>query len=308
MKAIRIHEYNGPEVLQYEDIDVPEIAVDEILIRTYASGVNPVDWKVRTGYLKDMIKLPFTLGYDVAGQIIAVGEQIKNFNKGDEVFAFIDLSRGGGYAEYTVLKENELTIKPKSLDFAHAAAVPLAALSAWQALFDQAHLQAGQKILIHAGAGGVGHFALQLAKWKGAHTITTASESNKQFLLEHGADEVIDYKKEDFSKVLKDKIDVVFDTMGGDVQARSWPLLNDDGVLVSIVDGKQVEEQKNKFKATGKYFRVTPNQVELQKIAELIDQGILKPFVSETMPLKDAAKAQKLSEEKHTRGKIVLTN
>lgn len=307
MKAVRIHEYNGPEVLLYEEVDVPEIAADEILIRTYASGVNPVDWKIRQGYFQDWIQLPFILGFDVAGQIIAVGNDIKNFQKGDEVCAFIDLKRGGGYAEYSALKQNELTLKPKNIDFACAAAVPLASLTAWQALFDQANLQAGQKILIHAGAGGVGHFAVQLAKWKGAYVYTTASKENTDFLVKLGADEVIDYKNTPFEKVIKE-VEVVFDTVGGETQTRSWPLLTQNGILVTIVDPKQAEEQSKKFSAQGKYFRLEPNANQLSEIAQLIEQNVLKPYVSETMQLKDAAKAHQMSELHHTRGKIVLTN
>src|SRR5882724_9348233 len=199
MKAIRIHDYGGPEVLQYEDAPRPRVAAaTEVLIRVHAAGVNPIDWKVREGHMKDFWphKFPLILGWDVSGTVEEVGPgpaAAGRFNKGDEVYSIPDPTRDGAYAEYIVVRESELALKPKSLHHIRAAAVPLAALTAWQSLFDTAQLQPSQRVLIHAGSGGVGHFAVQLAKWKGAYVFATASPKNQDLLRELGVDEPIDY-------------------------------------------------------------------------------------------------------------------
>jgi NADPH:quinone reductase-like Zn-dependent oxidoreductase len=236
MKAVVIRSYGGREVLDVEEVPVPGIADDEVLIRVHAAGVNPVDWKVRAGYLKEMLpyEFPLTLGWDVSGTVAEAGSNVTGFSTGDEVYALADISRNGAYAEFIVVKADGVALKPDSLDHVHAASVPLAALTAWQALFDTADLSRGQKILIHAAAGGVGSFAVQLAKWKGAHVLGTASARNREFLLGIGADEVIDYTTTPFEDAAVD-VDVVLDAMGGDSRERSWKTLKSGGILVSIV-------------------------------------------------------------------------
>jgi len=197
MKAVRIHQYGGPEVLQYEEAPRPKPQPGEVLIRVHAAGVNPIDWKVREGHLQDFFPhtFPLILGWDLSGVVEQVGAgpaAVGRFKIGDEVYSLPDPLRDGAYSEYIAVRESEVALKPKSLHHGHAAAVPLAALTAWQALFDTAKLEPGQRVLIHAAAGGVGHFAVQLAKWKDAHVIATASSKNHSVLRELGADETID--------------------------------------------------------------------------------------------------------------------
>ena len=205
--------------MKYEDVPRPKPRRGEVLIRVHAAGVNPVDWKVREGHLKDVIQhsLPLIPGWDLSGVVEKVGPRVTRFQKGDEVYSRPDIARDGAYAEYIVVRESEVAFKPKSIDHVHAAAVPLAALTAWQALFDTAELQAGQKVLVHAAAGGVGHFAVQLAKWKGAHVIGTVSGKNHDLLRELGADETVDYTTQRFEDVVRG-VDVVLDTIAGETQ------------------------------------------------------------------------------------------
>jgi NADPH:quinone reductase-like Zn-dependent oxidoreductase len=306
MKAVRIHNYGGSEVLKFEDAPRPKPSSGEVLIRVHATAVNPVDWKVRAGYLKDHIPypLPFIPGWDVSGVVEATGPGVVEFKKGDEVYSRPDITRNGAYAEYIVVKASEVALKPRSVDHVHAAAIPLAALTAWQALFDVAGLTAGQKILIHAAAGGVGSFAVQLAKWKEAHVIGTASARNQSFLRELGVDEPIDYEKARFEDVVHD-VDVVLDTIGGDTQQRSWKVLKKGGILVSIISEPSAEEAA-KYGVRPGYVFVQPNAAELAEIAKLVDSGKVKPVVETVLPLSEARRAQELSETGHTRGKIVL--
>ena len=221
MKAIRIHEFGGPEVLKYEDIPEPQPGPNEIQVRVIAAGVNPVDWKIRRGGMK--LPLPMTLGFDVAGIVNAVGSDDGGFHPGDSVYAKVAPPHGG-YAEYALADVSHTAIKPKSIGFVEAAAIPTAGLTAWQSLFDIAGLEKGQSVLIHGAAGGVGSFAVQFAKWKGAHVIGTASAGNAEFLRSLGADEVIDYKTKRFEDVVHD-VDVVLDTIGEDTFERSWGTL-----------------------------------------------------------------------------------
>jgi NADPH:quinone reductase-like Zn-dependent oxidoreductase len=306
MNAVRIHEFGGRDVLKFEQAPRPTPGEGELLVRVHAASVNPVDWKVRKsggrGWLK--IELPFTPGYDVSGVVEEVGPGVTKFKAGDAVYAFMDLNRGGAYAEYAIVKESEAAMKPAKVSHAEAAAVPLAALTAWQALFDTADLQPGQTVLIHAGAGGVGHFAVQLAKWKGARVIATASQSNHEFLRQLGADEVIDYRTQDFAEIVKDA-DVVLDSIGGKTQADSFKVLRKGGILVSIV-GQPSKQKAQESSVRGEGILVQPSSEQLAQIAKLIDEGKLKPVVSHAFPLKDVAKAHEQSETGHTRGKIVL--
>jgi NADPH:quinone reductase-like Zn-dependent oxidoreductase len=306
MKAVRIHNYGGPEVLRFEEAPRPAPAAGELLIRVHAAAVNPVDWKIRKGHLKDYLtySFPLILGWDVSGTVEAIGPGVTSFREGDEVFSRPDIARDGAYAEYIVARASEVALKPTSLDHVHAAAIPLAGLTAWKGIFDTAGLSAGQTILIHAASGGVGSFATQLAKWKGAYVFGTASGSNQSFLKQLGVDEPIDYTKTRFEDVVHD-VDVVLDTIGGDTQQRSFGVLRKGGILVSTVSPpSQQEAAEHGVRAT--HIFIQPDAAELTAIAGLVDDGIVKPFVETVLPLSDARQAHELSESHHTRGKIVL--
>ena len=306
MKAIRIHKYGGPEVLQYEDAPRPQLGNGEVLIRVHAAGVNPADWKVREGHFKQLVqhKFPLILGWDLSGVIEEVGPGVSQFKKGDEVFSKPDTSRDGAYAECIVVRESEVALKPKSLHHVYAAAVPLAGITAWQALFDVAQLKRGQRVLIHGGSGGVGHFAVQFAKWKGAHVIATASTKNQQLLQEIGVDQPIDYTTQRFEEVAK-RVDVVLDTIGGDTQERSWKILKKGGLLASVFQPPDAERAR-KFGVRGAFVWSRPNGNELAEIATLIDSGNLKVVLDRILPLSEARRAHELSQNGHARGKIVL--
>src|SRR5712675_424249 len=309
MKAIRIHNYGGPEVLQYEDAPRPKPRAGEVLILVHAAGVNPIDWKVREGHMKDFWphKFPLILGWDLSGVVEAVGPgpaAAGRFKKGDEVYSVPDISRDGAYAEYVVVRESELALKPKSLHHIRAAAVPLAALTAWQSLFDTAQLQPGQRVLIHAGSGGVGHFAVQLAKWKGAYVFATASTKNQDLLRELGVDEPIDYTQQRFEDVARN-IDIVLDTIGGETQERSWSVLEKGGNLVSLVLPPS-EEKAKQLGVRAAIIGAQPNGAQLAEIAKIIDSGKLAPVIDRVLPLSEARRAHELSQCGHTRGKIAL--
>jgi NADPH:quinone reductase-like Zn-dependent oxidoreductase len=306
MKAIRIHNYGGPEVLKYEDAPRPEPGEREVLIRVHATSVNPIDWKARAGYMKDFIphSFPLILGWDVSGVIEEVGPDVSRFKKGDEVYSLPDHTRNGAYAEYIVVRESEVALKSKSLHHIRAAAVPLAALTAWQALFDTAQLQPEQRLLIHGAAGGVGHFAVQLAKWKGARVIGTASAKNHEMLYELGADELIDYTTQRFEDFAR-SIDVVLDTIGGETQERSWQVLKKGGILVSLVQSPSGDKAKE-HGVRGIRLGTRANGQELAEIAKIIDAGKLAPVIDRILPLSETRRAHELSQSAHTHGKIVL--
>lgn len=307
MKAIRFHSYGRPEVLQLEDVATPTIKSDEILVRVHSAGVSPFDLHVREGWYKDSSSypLPCILGWELSGEVDSVGENVRLFKKGDAIFAHTSVYRSGGaYAEYVSIKENEAAFKPASLSYHESAAVSMNGLTAWQALFDVANLLSGQKVLIHAAAGGVGHLAVQLAKWKGAYVIGTASAKNKEFLLNLGVDKVIDYTTTAFEAAVKD-VDVVLDTMGGDTLIKSFSVLKKDGIVVSIVDFDRIKDAE-KFGVRGENVVVSPNASELNEIAKLMNEGKLKVHVSAVFPLIEASKAHALCETGHVNGKIVL--
>jgi NADPH:quinone reductase-like Zn-dependent oxidoreductase len=306
MNAIRIHNYGGPEVLQYEDAANPHVKKGEVLIRVHAAGVNPLDWKVRSGSLNGFIqhKLPLIPGWDASGVVENVGPGVSRFKKGDEVFAMADPTRDGAYADYVAVRGTALAIKPKSLHHVRAAATPVSALAAWQSLFDLGQLQFGQRILIHGGSGGVGHFAVQLAKWKGAYVLATASSNNQQLLRELGADEAIDYTTQKFEDVAHN-IDIVLDTIGGETQERSWLVLNKGGALISLVQLPS-EEKANRFGVRGITSSVQPDGAQLRAIAKLIDSAKLRPAIDRILPLSEARRAHELSQNGHARGKIIL--
>jgi NADPH:quinone reductase-like Zn-dependent oxidoreductase len=307
MKAIRIHEYGGPEVLTYEDAPRPQPAAGEVLIRVHATSVNPVDNAIRQGHFKERMKydMPMIPGWDVSGVIEAVGPGVARLKVGDAVYSRPDLSRDGAYAEYIAVRESEVALKPKSIDHVRAAAIPLTALTAWQALFDAGHLSAGQTVLIHGAAGGVGHFAVQFAKAKGARVIATASQRNHDFLRSLGADEVIDYNTTKFEDVVHD-VDVVLDTITGEIQDRSWQVIKKGGIYVSILQPPNQEKAAAHGVRSAHVF-VQPNVGELDEIARLVDTGKVKPVIEKVFPLAEAAAAQQAVATHHTRGKIVIT-
>src|SRR6478736_3197917 len=304
MKAIRIHNYGGPEVLHYEDAPRPQPQAGEVLVRVHAAGVNPIDWKVREGHMKDFWphKFPLILGWDVSGRVEEAGPGVSRFKIGDEVYSIPDPIRNGAYADYIVVRESELALKPNSLHHIRAAGVPLAALTAWQSLFDTAQLQPDQRVLIHAGSGGVGHLAVQLAKWKGAYVFATASTKNQDLLRELGVDEPIDYTQQRFEDIAR-KIDIVLDTLGGDTQERSWQVLKKGGALLSVVQPPSAEKARE-LGVRAAFVASHPNGAQLAKIAELIDSGDLKPIVNRILPLPEAQRAHELSQSGHTHGKI----
>jgi NADPH:quinone reductase-like Zn-dependent oxidoreductase len=306
MGAIRIREFGGPEMLHLESIAVPTPATGEMLVKVAAAGVNPVDYKIRNGKYpavkKD--KLPFVLGRDVAGTVVECGKSASRFAKGDAVFAMPGIGRGG-YAEYAVIKETEAAAKPVSLDLVQAGAVPLAALTAWQGLFKHGNLKKDQRLLIHGGSGGVGHFAIQFAKATGAHVIATASAAHVDFVRRLGADEVIDYEAQRFEDVI-DAVNVVFDLVGGDLQQRSWQVLKQGGVLVSTLN-EPSQEQAAAHGARGLRYTVTESGEDLAAIGALIDAGKVKPVVTRTFQLREAAAAQRFLEHEHPAGKVVLS-
>ncbi|MDY9926499.1 NADP-dependent oxidoreductase [Methanosarcina sp.] len=302
MKAVRIHEFGGPEVLRYEDVPEPQPGPGEIRIRIIAAGVNPMDWKIRKGLVGEL-PLPMIMGLDVAGVVDALGQGGVFFQPEEEVFAKVSIGEGG-YAEYTVVNSTQAARKPRSIGFVESAAIPTAGLAAWQCLFDIAGLEKGQSVLIHGAAGGVGTFAVQFAKWKGAFVVATASGTNIEFLKSIGADVVINYTNQNFEDIACN-MDVVLDTVGGDTFDKSWSVLKPGGFLVSTVasipegaaEEHGVRAQTLMTKSDGK---------ELTQIAEVIDEMRVKPIVTTILPLSDAQKAHEMSESRHTRGKIVL--
>ncbi len=304
MKAIVVHEYGGPEVLKNEDWPRPEPKENEVLVRVIASGVNPADPLIVSGkYAKQFgTHLPLIPGYDIAGVVEKTGAQITKLKIGDPIFAFV--LWGGGWAQYAVATEGEAALKPKSIGYVEAAAVPLAALTAWQALIDSAKLSAGQTVLIHGGSGGVGSFAIQIAKARGAKVIATTSTANQDLLKQLGADVAIDYTKTKFESVAKN-VDVVLDPVGRDTLARSYAVVKKGGVVVSLVSGLD-QKELDKYGIHGVPLAAKPNADELAEIGKLIDEKKIKPIVSQVLSLTDAVKAEEQAETHHTRGKIVI--
>ncbi|MBS4172992.1 NADP-dependent oxidoreductase [Bacillus sp. FJAT-49736] len=309
MKAIVIEEYGDREQLKEMDVPKPKINDKQVLVEMKATSINPIDWKVREGYLKQMMpfEFPIVLGWDAAGVIKEVGNDVKGFQVGDAIFSRPATTRFGTYAEYVAIDEDLLAKKPENIRFEETASIPLAGLTAWQALFDTAHLEKGEKVLIHAGAGGVGSLAIQLAREKGAYVTTTASEKNHAFLKELGADEVIDYKTTNFEEVLHD-YDVVFDTMGGEIQTKSYQVLKDGGRLVTIVSAPD-QDKANEFGVTASHVWLTPNGKQLEQLGALLQNGKLKAIVGHVFPFSEQGmkEAHALSESHHAKGKIVIS-
>jgi NADPH:quinone reductase-like Zn-dependent oxidoreductase len=305
MKAVRIHSFGGPEQLKLEDVPQPEPEAEEVLVKVHAAGVNPVDRAVRAGYLKERVfhRLPLTLGWDLAGTVEYRGPGVKKFGPGDEVFAKADIQRDGAYAEYICVKASSLALKPTRLNFAKAASLPTPALSAWQCLFDAADLQEGQRVLIQGAAGGVGHLAVQLAKWKGAKVLATCRSADIEYLEKLGADEVIDFEEVHFEKSIE-PVDVVLDTVGGEVMERSYQTLKPRGILVTLIGRPNLAEVRAKgLRAV--HVNTVADAGQLTKIASLCDDRTLEPTIFKTLHLSEAKQAHELLDG-HKRGKIVL--
>src|SRR6266403_2151724 len=304
MKAVVAHEYGAPEVLKFEEVSRPEPNEDEALVRVIASSVNPADPLTLSGkYAREFgTHLPLIPGYDIAGIVEKTGVKVTKLKGGDAIYGYPTF--GGGWAEYVTVTEGEVAAKPASLSFTEAAAVPMGALTAWQALVDTAQLRAGQTILIHGGSGGVGSFAVQIAKARGARVIATASTANQDLLKQLGADVALDYTKTKFEDVAKN-VDAVLDPVGKEILARSYGVVKKGGIVMSLVARPDpVELQKHGIR--GASISVHPDTADLTEIAQLVDAGKIKPVVTEVLPLSDAVKAQQQAATHHTRGKVVL--
>ena len=304
MQAVVAHEYGAPDVLKLEQVPRPKPNDDEALVRVIASSVNPADpLTLRGKYAKEFgTHLPLIPGYDIAGVVQKTGANIRKLKVGDAVYGYPTF--GGGWADYVAVKEWEVGPKPKSLNFVEAAAVPMGALTAWQALVDVAELQPGQTILIHGGSGGVGSFAVQIAKARGARVIATASTANQELLKQLGADVAVDYTKTSFEDVAKD-VDAVLDPVGKETLSRSYGVVKKSGIVMSLVARPDPAElQKHEIRGAG--ISVHPDTADLTEIAQLVDGGKIKPVVTEVLSLNDAVKAQQQAATHHTRGKVVL--
>src|SRR5213592_3354862 len=304
MKAVVAHEYGAPEVLKFEEIPRPEPKENEALVRVIASSVNPADPLTLSGkYAKEFgTHLPLIPGYDIAGIVEKTGANVTKLKVGDAVYGYPNF--GGGWADYVTVKEFEVAAKPKSLNFVESAAAPMGTLTAWQALVDVAKLQPGQTVLIHGGSGGVGSFAIQIAKARGARVIATASTANQDLLKQLGADVAVDYTKTKFEDVAK-HVDAVLDPVGKETLARSYGVVKKGGIVMSLVARPDPTElQKHGIRGTAISSHADAN--DLTETAQLIDAGKIKPIVTEVLPLSDAAKAQQQAATHHTRGKVVL--
>jgi NADPH:quinone reductase-like Zn-dependent oxidoreductase len=305
IKAVRIHRFGGIETLQVEDVEPSMPDATEILVKVSAASVNPVDFKIRAGKYPAVNedRLPYILGRDACGIVEKCGAGAEKFKIGDEVFGIVGI-HGGGYAQKVVMAQDAVAARPANLDHVHAAAVPLAGQTAWQGLFRYGEVQSGQRILIHGGSGGVGHFAIQFAKARGAYVATTVSSHNVDFARSLGADVVIDYRKAPFEQAVRD-FDMVFDLIDGETRQRSWGVLKKGGILVSTLS-EPSQQMARQHGVRALRYTVQANGEELREIALLLEAGKVKPFVSQTFPLERAADALAAIESGHARGKVVL--
>ncbi|MGM0549048.1 MAG: NADP-dependent oxidoreductase [Bacillota bacterium] len=308
MKAIVIDQYGDREKLKVREIEKPKPKADEVLIEVHSASVNPIDWKLREGYLKEMFAFdfPIILGWDASGIVKEKGNKVESLKIGDQVFVRPELTNRGTYAEYTTAKENLVAKIPDNISFKQAAAVPLAGLTAYQCLTDVGNLEKNDKVLIHAGAGGVGSFGIQIAKNLGAYVATTGSTKNVEFLESLGADEVIDYTKADFAEILAD-YDLVVDTLGGEIQTKSLGILKKGGKLVSIVEEPDPQLVKEKEVEATLHWLI-PDGDQLAILADMMEKEKLKAIVGSEFPFseKGLKDAHKLSESHHARGKIII--
>jgi NADPH:quinone reductase len=319
MKAIVIEKFGGPEVLQAANAPKPDVGENQLLVRVCACALNPLDYKIRKGLIPAEFKFPLILGYDVSGVVEAVGKGVDEFQAGDEVFYCSEIAAQGAYAEYQTVEPGIVAFKPEGLTHVEAASLPVAAGTAWQALFDRAGIEMGDTVLIHAGAGGVGSMAVQLAAWAGCDVLATAGPDNAEYVEELGADLVIDYRSEDFVKAVMDAtsgqgVDVVLDTVGGEVFARSFEALAADGCIVAIapegMEGRSLEALRPGFyrNAEAHFLFMQRDRFTLDAVARLSERGLIEPLVEETLSL-DAAqirKAHEKMESRHGRGKSVV--
>ena len=312
MKAVILTEAGGTENFSIEEIAVPQIQPEEVLVKVHAIAINPVDMKTRKGgaFLSKLQEQePVILGWDISGEVQEVGEDVSLFKPGDQVFGMVNFPGSGrAYAEYVAAPEAHLALRPKNISPEEAAATTLAALTAWQALTHEAKLKAGQTVLIHAAAGGVGHFAVQIAKYMGAKVIGTASASNTDFLRELGVDVPVDYETSNFEEQI-DQIDVVLDPIGGDTTENSIKTLKQGGVLISIVGGVKDHLQSHieEKGINAKNYLVHSSGSDMKQLAELLADEIIKPHVSQRFSFEEIAEAHHQIETGRTRGKIVLT-
>jgi NADPH:quinone reductase-like Zn-dependent oxidoreductase len=305
MKAAIIKEYQAP--IEIGNIDKPELMDDSILVAVYAASINPIDDILRSGEMKDMMPLtfPHVMGYDVSGEVVEVGKDVRHCKVGDAVFARPNQEDAGAIAEFARVKVSELAIKPKTLSHYEAASVPLAGLTAWQALITRGKLKAGDKVLIHAGSGGVGTFAIQIAKYFGAHVATTCSARNADLVRGLGADVVIDYKTEAFDEQLSG-YDLVFDVLGGDTLKRSFKVLRKGGAMVSI-KGQDTDKLAPEFDVRFEWFLMEPNGTMLSELGALIDKGFVKPVIGKIYSMEQSAAAYEELANGHAVGKVVVT-
>jgi len=314
MKAVVIEAFGGRDQLKLVEMPVPDPGVGDVQIRIKAAGVNPVDWKIREGLLKEVMphSFPIVLGWDASGIVTAIGPQVDRFSVGDEVYAYCRKAtvQDGAYAEFIVLPENNIALKPKNMSFEEAATIPLAALTAYQSLIDAAHLKRGERILIHAAAGGVGGFAVQIAHGFEAYVIGTASQHNHAYVRTLGADAVIDYTQHDVAAVVKasspEGVDVVYDCVGGQALEQAPLLMKPEGRIVTIVDPVQAQTLKEQG-IDAQFVFVAPHAQQLMELTRMVEAGQLRTEVSVKLPIEEVVKAHELIETHHTKGKIVLT-
>lgn len=313
MKAMVIDRFGSNDELHEAEVETPQPRDNEILIKIAYAGVNPVDWKIREGYLQSMMehRFPLILGWDAAGEVAATGPNASSFRVGEKVMAYCrkPVVQAGTFAEYVAVESDAVAKAPKSIGLREASGLPLAGLTAWQALFDFANLSAGQTVLVHAGAGGVGGFGLQFAKHAKAKVFTTASSAKHAYVRELGADVAIDYREQSFVDAIREAhpegVDVVFDCVGGETQKQSFDIVKEGGVLVSIVDTPDEDRGRERGIKTGFVF-VSPNGAQLSSIAQLVDQGVVRPPDTEEYPLSRAAQALEKNQTGRTQGKLVL--
>ncbi|SEH47384.1 NADPH:quinone reductase [Halobacillus karajensis] len=308
MKAVVIEQYGDKHQLKEKELDQPVPDENQVVVELHATSINPIDWKLREGYLKEMLDFdfPIILGWDAAGVIKEVGTAVEKFKVGDRVFARPETTRFGTYAEYTTVDEHLLAYLPENVSFEEAAAVPLAGLTAWQCLVDFAEIQEGDRVLVHAGSGGVGHYAIQIAKQKGAYVATTASGKNKEWVENLGVDRFINYKEEDFTEVLSD-YDIVLDTLGGEIQEKSFKVLKEGGRLPSIVQPPE-ESLTEKYGVKADFIWLEPSGGKLSKLATMMQEGDLVSVVGHRFDLTEEGlkEAHALSESHHAKGKIII--
>jgi NADPH:quinone reductase-like Zn-dependent oxidoreductase len=306
MKAIRIHAYGGPELMQLEDALVPPCGVGDLLVRVIAAGVNPIDWKLRSGVMAAQIPkgFPITLGFDAAGIVTAVGGGVADFKLGDEVCFYAAFARGGTYAEFVAVDASQVAKKPRTVSFATAAALPMAGQAAWTALIETGQVERGMRVLIHGGAGALGTTAVQLAKEHGAHVTATASGDDLALVKSLGADEVIDYRTQRFEQVARD-MDIVLDTLGGPTQEASWATIRKGGILVATVMPPSPERAAAAGVRAAFVF-TPPRGAVLAQLAQRVDDGRLRVVIGREFALADAAQAHRLGESGKARGKMVL--